>query len=305
MLPMPLRAVVATALHGAGDASPIKDVAPLRGGLTSKAARIKTRRASYLLKWHEHAPPHFFPTEACDLALLHDMAGFRVPAVIAATDPTDDIPGFMLQEWIEARPAVWRLRLGRRLGARIAALHRHASQAAEPVPGYGLHYPNFFGTNVQTNTWDGDWIRFFREQRLRPQVALAEQKGLLPPQRRDALERLLERLPTWLDGVPREPALLHGDLWGGNVLCDPSGEAVLIDPCVYYGDREAELAYTDLYGDFPPSFYAAYDEVWPAAPDRAERRDLYNLYHLLGGLNAQGEVYGGRVDAVLNWYVGM
>jgi len=93
--------------------------------------------------------------------------------------------------------------------------------------------------------------------------------------------------------------LLHGDLWGGNWLVTDMGEAALIDPAVYYVDREAELAFTELFGGFPSQFYAAYNEVWPLESGYGERKELYNLYHLLNHLNLFGESYGGSVDAIL------
>ena len=101
-----------------------------------------------------------------------------------------------------------------------------------------------------------------------------------------------------------QPSLLHGDLWGGNWLVGASGEPVLIDPAVYFGDREAELAMCHLFGGFPGSFFAAYDALWPPAPGRAERVRLYQLYHLLNHLNLFGEGYGGQVDAILRDFVG-
>jgi fructosamine-3-kinase len=297
-----LLAAVTGALRASGDPSPIRTVKPIKGGFTSKAARLTTRQASYLLKWYTGDVPDLFVVEARNLQLLRDVGGLSVPNVITAAPAVGGVPGFMLQEWVETQPAVWRLRLGQRLGASIAAMHLAAGAA--PPPAYGLDFDNYFGSMPQSNRWDGDWVRFFRECRLRPQVERAERRGLLPVGRREGLEQLMERLDSWLGGVERRPALLHGDLWGGNVLCDTFGAPVLIDPCLYYGDREAELAYTEPWGDFPLSFYRAYEEVWPTAPDCAERRDLYNLYHFLGGLNSQGEIFGARIDAVIRWYVG-
>jgi fructosamine-3-kinase len=156
----------------------------------------------------------------------------------------------------------------------------------------------------QPNGWMASWPEFFRERRLRIQGELARRNGRLEGQRARQLERLLDRLDTWLgDHAPR-PALLHGDLWGGNVLIGPGGAPALIDPAVFYGDREAELAYTALFGGFPDAFYRAYDETWPLPAGWRERRELYNLYHLLNHLNHFGESYGAEVDSVLRRYAG-
>ena len=112
----------------------------------------------------------------------------------------------------------------------------------------------------------------------------------------------MNHLDRWIDESLVTPALLHGDLWGGNYLIDVQGQPVLIDPAVYYGDREAEIAFTELFGGFSARFYAAYNEAWPLDRGYTDRRDLYNLYHLLNHLNLFGEGYGGSVDAILRRY---
>jgi fructosamine-3-kinase len=112
----------------------------------------------------------------------------------------------------------------------------------------------------------------------------------------------MDRLDQWIDEDKVVPSLLHGDLWGGNYLIDAQGNPVLIDPAVYYGDREAEIAFTELFGGFGLRFYAAYNEAWPLDHGYADRRDLYNLYHLLNHLNLFGESYGGSADAILRRY---
>ena len=133
---------------------------------------------------------------------------------------------------------------------------------------------------------------------------LAQRNGHLRPDRARRLERVMEHLDQWIDDSQAAPALLHGDLWGGNYLIDAQGNPVLIDPAVYYGDREAEIAFTELFGGFGAQFYAAYHETWPLDGGYADRRDLYNLYHLLNHLNLFGEGYGGSVDAILQHYAG-
>jgi fructosamine-3-kinase len=116
------------------------------------------------------------------------------------------------------------------------------------------------------------------------------------------LELLLDRLGDWLPTHP-PASLLHGDLWGGNWLTTALGEPALIDPAVYYGHREADLAFTELFGGFPAAFYVAYRASWPLDSGYEERKDLYNLYHLLNHLNLFGESYGGSVDSILQRYV--
>jgi fructosamine-3-kinase len=133
---------------------------------------------------------------------------------------------------------------------------------------------------------------------------LAAHLGHLPAHRARLLDRLMSRLSEWIDESQCKPSLLHGDLWGGNWMVSAVGEPVLIDPAVYVGDREADLAMSALFGGFPPSFYAAYREVYPLAPGYEDRQPLYQLYYLLCHLNLFGEGYGGSVDNILRRYVG-
>jgi fructosamine-3-kinase len=144
-------------------------------------------------------------------------------------------------------------------------------------------------------------VDFFRESRLGYQMELARRSGYLLGGRARLLEKLLARLENWLPVQP-PASLLHGDLWGGNWLTTAQGEPALIDPAVYYGHREAELAFTELFGGFPAAFYHAYEEAWPLDAGYVERKALYNLYHLLNHLNLFGEGYGGQVDAILRRY---
>jgi fructosamine-3-kinase len=206
--------------------------------------------------------------------------------------------GFILLEWLAAPPQADRSRAAMVLGHQLAALHRTTA------PAYGLDHDNYIGATPQPNGWMQSWAAFFRERRLGFQAGLARRNGLLTAERERRLERLLARLDRWIDDRSARPALLHGDLWSGNFIVGPGGAPALIDPAACYGDREADLAFTALFGGFPQSFYRAYEEAWPLPAGWQERRDLYNLYHLLNHLNLFGEGYGGQVDQVLRRYVG-
>lgn len=274
----------------------LAEAIPVGGGDISRAARARLADGrQVLVKWRSGPPSGLFTAERRGLELLRSAEALRVPAVLAHTEAVGDCPGFIVMEWLgrgadtaEAAAA---------LGRGLAAMHRVTATT------FGLEYDNFIGANPQPNRSTGDWVSFFREQRLGFQMELARGKGHLPSERARRLERLLARLEAWL---PTDPpaSLLHGDLWGGNWLVTASGEPALIDPAAYYGHREAELAFTELFGGFPATFYAAYNQAWPLDSSYEERKALYNLYHLLNHLNLFGESYGGSVDAVLRRYVG-
>jgi protein-ribulosamine 3-kinase len=289
---------LSTTLAGALGA-PVRELVPLGGSFAGQLYRVRSAAGDFALKWAERPAPGALAAEARGLQLLAAAGPLRVPRVQILHDPSLDGgvgPAFLLIEWLDgggARPDM------AALGTALAALHRHTAAA------YGLDHDNYLGGTPQLNAPDADWPTFFRERRLAPQLELAARNGLLPTARRRALERVLARLDDLLADVPRQPALLHGDLWAGNVLAaDATGLPAVIDPAVHYADREAELAFTELFGGFGPRFYEAYHAAWPLEPGYADRRDLYNLYHLLNHLNLFGESYGPQLDAVARRYAG-
>ncbi len=276
---------------------PLLANSPVGGGDISHASRVRLADERQLLvKWHLNPPPGLFSVERQGLALLHSAEALRIPAVVAQSEAVADCPAFIAMEWL-GRGSSSAAGVAEALGRGLAAMHRVTATE------FGLDHDNFIGANPQPNRQAGNWVTFFREERLGFQMELAAKKGYLPSSRARRLEKLLARLDDWLPAHP-PASLLHGDLWGGNWLTADSGEPALIDPAVYYGHREAELAFTELFGGFPAAFYAAYNQTWPLDKSYRERKELYNLYHLLNHLNLFGEGYGGSVDAVLRGYVG-
>jgi fructosamine-3-kinase len=320
--------LIREALALAGDTTPPREQALVGGGSISRAIRLRSDRGAYLLKTGGRGLPGFFAAEARGLELLAATATVRVPHVLAYRDaktetgdlgveasnarqasslkPQASNSGFILLEWLAAPPHADRARAAMLLGHQLAALHRAPTlrQARGEPPAYGLDHDNYIGATPQPNGWMASWLAFFRERRLRFQADLARRHGLLPGVRARRLERLLERLDAWIDDQIVQPALLHGDLWGGNFIVGPGGAPALIDPAASYGDREADLAFTALCGGVTEGFYRAYQEAWPLPAGWQERRDLYNLYHLLNHLNLFGESYSNAVDRVLRRYVG-
>ena len=186
----------------------------------------------------------------------------------------------------------------RELGEQLAALHREARSDQ-----CGFDQDNHIGLTPQRNSRDPDWHRFFGEARIGFQMELAVERGLVDSDMARKLEQIVHRLPDLLPPPDGDrPSLLHGDLWGGNVISGPAGEQVLIDPAVYFGHREADLAMTELFGGFGRQFMETYQATWPLEPGYSRRRDLYNLYHLLNHLNLFGRSYLGSCRSIIASY---
>jgi fructosamine-3-kinase len=177
------------------------------------------------------------------------------------------------------------------LGRGLAALHRATHGK------FGWWRDNTIGSTPQINTQEADWVTFYREHRLRYQMELAADNGERRLLREG--EALLVALPGFFAGYTPLPSLLHGDLWGGNRGALPDGTPVIFDPAVYYGDREADLAMTELFGGFGSGFYAAYNEAWPLDAGYPTRRTLYNLYHVLNHSNLFGGGYAGQAQHMI------
>jgi fructosamine-3-kinase len=228
------------------------------------------------LKTNTAAFADAFAAEADGLAALA-ASGLPVPSPIRHGG--EGATAFLLLELLELRSSGDSAALGRSL----AALH------ARPGAQFGWTRDNFIGATPQANAWHENWAEFFRRRRIEPQLALAHSNGFdLEPPNVEAI----------LAGHDPQPALLHGDLWSGNVGFVDAGP-VFFDPAVYYGDREADLAMTELFGGFPKAFYAAYEAALPLRTGYETRKHLYNLYHLLNHLNLFGGGYLAQVRATL------
>ncbi|MBB4637203.1 fructosamine kinase family protein [Longimicrobium terrae] len=282
MIPGGLRAAVEARLGR------ILDAQPVGGGSINHAARVRTADGPVFIKYHPRSPAGMFAAEARGLdALRRAAAGLVVPRVLARADAQEGVPAWLALEWLE--PAVAD---EERLGRGLAALHR------TPVSGWGWEEANFIGSLPQANDAEPSWAAFWRLRRMEPQLKLARRSGRLPATENE-WARLLDLLPGLLAAAEDDgPSLLHGDLWSGNVLATAAGPA-LIDPAVYRGHREVDLAMAELFGGVGARFRAAYREAWPLAPGYAERRAVYQLYYLLAHVNLFGGGYVPQTASVL------
>jgi fructosamine-3-kinase len=246
--------------------------------------------ARVFVKTHPSAPRTMFPAEARGLAWLRESATLRVPQVLAVSATEGRGPCFLVLEHVE--PGRRDPAFDEKLGRGLAALHRFGA------PHFGLDHDNFIGSLEQANGRRAAWADFYRDLRLEPLVARATERGLFGVQLRREFERLLERLDS-LVGPAEPPARLHGDLWGGNLHVDERGQPCLIDPAVYGGHREIDLAMMRLFGGFGPGVFDAYEEAWPLAAGHERRVPLYQLYPLLVHVNLFGSGYVGQATRAL------
>ena len=298
-----LRRAVAAAV-AARDGRPTEVVGerPVGGGCIHDARLVELADGRRLfLKSDRGVPADLFEREAEGLAALAAAGAIRVPR-----EPLPGRAGDTLFLLMEAIPSGHPGRgFFADFGRRFAALHRETAQAPAEGGRFGFDHDNYLGGTPQPNPWTVSWVAFYRDHRLGHQLRLARLRGRSDAELDRLGDRLLDRLDRWLD-LPDEPAcLLHGDLWRGNFLADDEGAAVLVDPAVYRGHREADLAMTRLFGGYDADFYRAYEEEWPLPAGHPDRLPLYQLYHLLNHLNLFGGAYRGRCEEVLRRYAGV
>ena len=258
----------------------------LGGGCINAAEVVGDGSRDYFVKTNRAARLDLFEAESDGLAALAAARAIRVPQAICYGSSGDT--AYLVLELLDLSGRAD----GTRAGRALAELHRSTSDR------FGWHRDNHIGATPQVNGPDLDWVSFWRERRLGPQLDLASANG-----HARALQGAGDRLASGLAaliGHRPPPALIHGDLWGGNLGYLPGGEPVVYDPAVYYGDREADLAMTELFGGFGGDFYAAYREAWPLDPGYGVRKHLYNLYHVLNHLNLFGGGYLGQARSMID-----
>jgi fructosamine-3-kinase len=268
------------------------ELTPAGGGCINTAALVEVGGERLFVKWNDRPLPRQFEAEARGLQAMHDAdCGLVIPRPIVFSDR----PGaaFLALEYLPPGRRVTDFDL--KLGRGLAALHQTTD-----ARGFGFELDGYCGATPQPNGWLDDWATFYAERRLGHQLRLARAAGM---SRRDGdvIERAIERARE-LCADDEPPALIHGDLWSGNLHTAPDGAPSLIDPAAYYGHREAELGMMVLFGGFSQRVFDAYDEARPLRAGWRERLDLYTLYHVLNHFNLFGGGYGGQAVSLARAY---
>ena len=274
--------------------SGIGSLSPVSGGCISEALKLEMDSGKiFFLKLNNSNPGDMFIKEAHGLNELYKANAIRIPKVIHFES------AFILIEFIRQNNKA--ANFYEEFGRKFAELHKFHNVS------FGFYENNFIGSNVQENIPDknekNNWTEFYFNKRILFQLKLAEKNGHATKELITKINSLESKIENILSGSEEQPSLLHGDLWSGNYIADENGNACLIDPAVYYGHREADLAMTKLFGGFNSEFYLSYNEYFPLPPGYNYRENIYKLYHILNHLNLFGRGYYSQAIALLNFYL--
>jgi protein-ribulosamine 3-kinase len=265
---------------------------PAGGGCINHGGRLETSKGTFFIKWNKaETLPLMFKTETKGLQLLRDSKTIRVPKAIF-----ESVAGnlqYLVLEYIESKPR--NLSYWSDFGRNLALLHKHSNES------FGLDHHNYVGSLKQYNNEEKSWVEFFISQRLEIMVKMACERDYIGSKERKRFDALYKALNSVLS--VEEPSLLHGDLWAGNVIADDLGGPCMIDPAVYYGNREVDLAMTQLFGGFDKAFFGPYNEEFPLTEGYESRIRIYQLYPLLVHVNLFGKSYLPKVVSILNEFV--
>jgi protein-ribulosamine 3-kinase len=274
--------------------SHLTSVTPLSGGDTHGGYRLHTPERDFFLKVTPVQDLAILSAEAHNLKALQESQTVTCPTVFSVGSTslqegqTSTSVSWLLLDFLPLQPHGDAMQAGQDLA------HLHHTHAER----FGWFEDNFIGKTPQLNAWHNDWATFYREHRLKPQIQWAKQNGL-PQSTLDLANQLLPTLERFFQDYQPIASLLHGDLWSGNLSYLPDGTPVFYDPASYYGDRETDLAMTELFGGFPDEFYQGYHHVFPLDVDYPQRKPLYQLYHVLNHFNLFGGSYGRQTHRLL------
>ncbi|MFM2061001.1 MAG: hypothetical protein RLZZ507_671 [Cyanobacteriota bacterium] len=255
------------------------------GGCINQGYAVSDGKLTYFVKLNQASQAEMFAAEMLGLQQMYKTHTIRVPQPLCWG--TTGNSSYIVLEWLEMTDGnneTWQ-----KMGRNLAAMHKTTNQ------GFGWNMNNTIGSTPQINTWTSDWIEFYTEHRLGYQFQLAKRRGGSFPLQ----DKLIASIPKLLADHQIQPALVHGDLWGGNAGFTIDGEPVIFDPATYFGDREVDIAMTELFGGFPPSFYQGYQEVFSLDEGYEKRKTLYNLYHILNHFNLFGGGYASQANQMI------
>lgn len=270
----------------------VKNHRSVGGGCINQGYSITDGDRTYFVKLNQASQVEMFEAEALGLKQMDETHTIRVPKPLCCG--ISDRSSYIVMEWLEfgrAGSQSWE-----EMGRKLAQMHA----APSPNGQFGWDRNNTIGSTPQINTWTDDWSDFFAEHRIGYQIRLAKRRGGSFPDTGDAIAAVKEFLANWKP----QPSLVHGDLWSGNAACTVEGEPVILDPATYWGDREVDLAMTELFGGFPAAFYRGYNAVLPLDEGYSKRKTLYNLYHILNHFNLFGGGYESQARRMLDTVLG-
>ncbi|MDJ0735974.1 MAG: fructosamine kinase family protein [Nostocaceae cyanobacterium] len=262
------------------------------GGCINQGYQVSNGKGSYFIKLNQASQIAMFEAEALGLQQMYDTATIRVPKPICVGTAGNSC--YIVLEWLEmggGNSKSWE-----EMGRNLAAMHKCSPIVKEENQSFGWNMNNTIGSTPQINTWTENWTEFYIQYRLGYQFQLGRRRGGRFPQ----AQELLEAIPELLAGHEPQPSLVHGDLWGGNAGCTVEGEPVIFDPATYYGDREVDIAMTELFGGFSAAFYRGYNEVFPLDSGYEKRKNLYNLYHIVNHFNLFGGGYESQANSMIS-----
>ncbi|MGK7871812.1 MAG: fructosamine kinase family protein [Xenococcaceae cyanobacterium] len=257
------------------------------GGCINQGYSITGSGCTYFVKLNQASQVEMFEAEALGLKQMLGTKTIRVPKPICWG--TADHSSYIVLEWLEfgrgGSSQSWE-----EMGRKLAAMHKAGGSSQ-----FGWDHNNTIGSTPQINPWTSNWAEFFAQHRIGYQLKLAKRRGGNFPDR----GLVVAAVEEYLADIQPQPSLVHGDLWSGNAAVIDSGEPVILDPATYYGDREVDIAMTELFGGFPAAFYRGYNHVWPLDQGYQQRKTLYNLYHILNHFNLFGGGYGSQASRMI------
>ncbi len=275
-----------------GEAFTINNQHSVSGGCINQGYAIEGDNRSYFVKLNQASQIEMFAAEALGLKQMYATKTIRIPQPICWGSTGSS--AYIVMEWLDLSRGgsneAWQA-----MGQQLAQMHQVGK-----ADKFGWQRNNTIGSTPQINTWGENWAEFFAKHRIGYQLQLANRRGGNFPKQ----ERVIAAVRECLANLQPQPSLVHGDLWSGNAAVTNSGEPVILDPATYYGDREVDIAMTELFGGFPRAFYQGYDQEWPLDSGYPARKSLYNLYHVLNHFNLFGGSYGSQANRIIKEVLG-